>query len=54
MDRRARTTGDETAPNDELVPNGWSVVDFDPQFNEVNDYRPWCSERTPEADDGTP
>lgn len=31
-----------------VVPPEWTVVDFD----ENDDYRPWCSEQTPEDEDG--
>lgn len=34
---------------EEPVPDGWTVVDFD----ENDDYEPWCSEQTPEDEDGS-
>lgn len=48
------TRGIATEMKENVVPEGWSVADFDPDFNKVNNYRPWCSEGRIEGDDGTP
>ena len=43
-DGREYMESDEDHP---VVPSGWTVVEFD----ENDDYRPWCSEQTPEEQD---